>query len=221
MLSVLFSALLSFSLVGSSFNTVNTVAHSNYQPKLNVSTGSFEVEWWREGFIGRHQMASYNSIEYLGPIEVKKLSKTYNAAVLKNFHFTESVKTVEENTISLTISATSKFVSTLGVKAGLDDIEISGNYSVEQIYSIEGTKTYTIANELTYTVEYDVDPDDVSGQKFYLAEAAYVYKIKSEKWQYDDYWWGDYEVSGSRSSFVTYVTLDPYVTVALEGGTLL
>lgn len=218
MLSVLFTALLSFSLVGSSFNAV---AQFDYQPELNVSIGSFEVEWWREGFIGRHQMASYTSVEYLGPIEVKKLSKTYNAAVLGNFHFTESVKTVEESTVSLTISATSKFVSTLGVKAGLDNIEISSNYSLEQIYSIEGTRTYTIANELVYTVEYDVNPEAVSGRKFYLAEAAYVYKIESEKWQYDDYWWGNYEVDGSRSSFVTYVTLDPYVTIAFEDGTLL
>lgn len=218
MLSVLFTALLSFSLVGSSFNAIT---QSDYQPELNVSIGSFEVEWWREGFIGRHQMASYISIEYLGPIEVKKLSKTYDAAGLANFHFTESVKTFEENTISLTISATSKFISTLGVKAGLDNIQISGDYSLEQIYSIEGTKTYTIANELVYTVEYDVNPDAVSNRKFCLAEAAYVYKIKSEKWQYDNYWWGNYEVENSRSSFVTYVTLDPYVTIAFEDGTLL
>ena len=218
MFTVLFTALLSFNLLSTNLKVTKL---SSYIPEINVETGTFEVDWWREGVIGRHQMVSFDSIDYLGAIEVKKLSRTYDSSVLDNFHFTESVEILEEDTISLTISETSKFISTLGVKAGLNNIEISDKYTLEQMFKIEGSNTYTISNKLSYKVEYDVKSDVINGQKFYLAEAAYVYKINCQKWQYDNYWWNNYEVSGSRKSFTSYLSLDAYVTVALEDGTLL
>ncbi len=88
------------------------------------------------------------------------------------------------------------------------------------MFKIEGSNTYTISNKLSYKVEYDVKSDVINGQKFYLAEAAYVYKINCQKWQYDNYWWNNYEVSGFRKSFTSYISLDAYVTVALENGTI-
>ena len=218
MVSVVLTAFLSFNLINS---TINEVTSTNYKPEINVQLGSFEVNWWREGFIGRHQMVSYDSVDYLGPISVKKLSNTYSTSALNNFHFEETIQTINENSISLTISESSKFTSTLGVKAGLNGLQISDDYSIEKYFSIEGVSTYTITNEISYKVEYDVNQELVSGKKFYLAEAAYVYKINCQKWQYDNYWWGNYEVNNSRSSFVSYVSLNPFITIALEDGTLL
>ena len=218
MVSVILTAFLSFNLINS---TVNEVTSTNYKPEINVQLGSFEVNWWCEGIIGRHQMVSYDSVDYLGPISIKKLSNTYSTSALKNFHFEETIQTTNENSISLTISESSKFTSTLGVKAGLNDIQISDDYSINKYFYIEGVSTYTITNEIAYEVEYDVDQKLVLGKKFYLAEAAYVYKINCQKWQYDNYWWGNYEVDNSRSSFVSYVSLSPFITIALEDGTLL
>ena len=218
MVSVVLTAFLSFNLINS---TINEVTSTNYKPEINVQLGSFEVNWWREGFIGRHQMVSYDSVDYLGPISVKKLSNTYSTSALNNFHFEETIQTINENSISLTISESSKFTSTLGVKAGLNGLQISDDYSIEKYFSIERVSTYTITNEISYKVEYDVNQELVSGKKFYLAEAAYVYKINCQKWQYDNYWWGNYEVNNSRSSFVSYVSLNPFITIALEDGTLL
>ena len=51
--------------------------------------------------------------------------------------------------------------------------------------------------------------------------AAYTYKISCEHWQLDDWWWGSYEVDGSRSSFTTYYTVDPFITIGFEDGSII
>ncbi len=223
MFLVLFTAILSCSLIGSNIEVVDTTKsiRSEYKPELNVELTEFETSKWQNGIIGRHQMVSFDKVEYLGALSLKKLSITYNGAVLQNFHFEETMKTVMENSVSLSIEESSKFASTLGVKAGLDNIEISDKYTMEQLFTIEKTTTYTVGIEQTYTISYDVVPEIVKGEKFYLSQAAYVYKIECQKWQYDNYWWGNYEVSGSRTSFNTYIALNPYITICLEDGTLL
>ena len=73
----------------------------------------------------------------------------------------------------------------------------------------------------TFEVEYDVIPELVKGKKFFLCMAAYTYKISCEQWQIDDWWWGNYEVDGSRSSFTTYYTVDPFITIGFEDGSII
>ena len=38
-------------------------------------------------------------------------------------------------------------------------------------------------------------------------------------WQWDDYWWGDYVVSGSEKTFTAYIVIDPKVTIIYIDGT--
>lgn len=38
------------------------------------------------------------------------------------------------------------------------------------------------------------------------------------KSQYDNYWWGNYEVDGSHSAHYTYITLKPFIIVGFEDG---
>lgn len=38
------------------------------------------------------------------------------------------------------------------------------------------------------------------------------------KWQYDNSWWGNYEVDGSRSAYYTHITLKPFITLGFEDG---
>lgn len=223
MFLVLFTAILSFGIIGSNVEIVDATKsiRSEYKPELNVKLTEFETSKWNNGVIGRHQMVSFDGVEYLGPMSIKKLSNSYNGAVLQNFHFEEKVKTVLENSVSLSIEESSKFTSTLGVKAGLDNIEVNDSYTIEQYFKINNTVTYTVSKEIEYSISYDVIPEMVCNKKFYLAQAAYVYKIECQKWQYDNYWWGNYEVSNSRVKFDTYIALEPYITVCLEDGTLL
>lgn len=56
---------------------------------------------------------------------------------------------------------------------------------------------------------------------FALCEASYTYKLYCQTWMWDDYWWGDYEVSGSRESFVVYLTINPFVTICYSDGSVL
>ena len=68
MFTVLFTALLSFNLLSTNLKVTKL---SSYAPEINVKTGTFEVDCWRERVIGRHQMVYFDSIDYLGSIEVK------------------------------------------------------------------------------------------------------------------------------------------------------
>lgn len=166
-------------------------------------------------------MVSIDSSEYLGLLEIQKLSRTYSPTGAEKLKFTETITTVAGTTISTTISETSEFTTTLGVKMGMSDISISSDYTITKSYEIQNTITYSYSTATSLSVEFEVDKNAVGDNHFYLAYAAYVYKVKCQKWQYDNWWWGDYEVSGSRSTFYTYITYDPFVTIALANGTIL
>lgn len=70
MVSIFSNLFLTFSCLLSGANSpVAQVAA--YNPSVNIQTGTFEVEWWREGLIGRHQMLNIKSYEYLDSICIK------------------------------------------------------------------------------------------------------------------------------------------------------
>lgn len=231
MLSVLMVAFLSFCSVSGDANQIKSDTNSgnngvslaqetSYQPNANIQYGTYDVGWWYDGVVGRHQMVSIDSSEYLGVVQIQKLSKTYNPTILKNFSFEDTVSTVTETTISTTISTSSTITSTLGVKMGMSGVAVSGEYAISQTYEIENTYTYSYSTAESLTVKYEVDKDKVGANHFYLAYAAYVYKVKCQQWQYDNWWWGNYEVDNSRSTFYTYITFEPFVTIALTNGTI-
>lgn len=204
----------------SSNGGISLTQQTSYQPNVNIQYGTYDVGWWYEGFVGRHQMVSIDSSEYLGVVQIKKLSKTYNPSILTNFTFEDTVSTVTETTISTTISTSSTITSTLGVKMGMSGVSVSNEYTISQTYMIEDTYTYSYSAAESLTVKYEVDKNKIGSNHFYLAYAAYVYKVKCQKWQYDNWWWGDCEVSDSRSTFYTYITIEPFVTIALTNGTI-
>lgn len=220
MVSILSNLFLTFSclLSGASSPVAQIEA---YNPSVNIQIGTFEVEWWREGLIGRHQMLNIKSYEYLDSICIKKLTETYNGNALNNFHFKSTFSCMSETTISTTIKVTKSIAKSIGAKVGIDNLEISADATMKKSYSIENTISYSYAEEKSFEVEYDVIPELVKGKKFFLCMAAYTYKISCEQWQIDDWWWGSYEVDGSRSSFTTYYTVDPFITIGFEDGSII
>lgn len=230
MLSVLMTAFLSFSSVSGPIlaeksepqqqNEISCLsALDGYIPKPTISFGEYDTGWWRAGLIGRHQMISIDSSDYIGELVLQHLTNTYNANALENFHFDECIETIETSTISTSIELSSSITTTLGVKMGMDDVEICTDAKIYKSYKIQNTQTYSYSQKKTSKISFDVKPDVIKGKRFYLAMVAYVYKVTCQKWQYDNYWWGNYEVEGSRSSYFTYITLKPFVTVGFEDDT--
>lgn len=190
------------------------------QPTANITTGQYESSRWKVGWIGRHQMVSVDSYTYLGLLNVKTLSVSYNANALTNFSFSETITTVEENTVSTSVKMSSAITSSLAAKFGIDGIGISDGYTINQAYTIQQTATYSYSVATNSTISYDVRESVVVGRRFALCEAAYVYKATCQKWQYDDYWWGHIEVSDTRSTFYSYLTLQPFITIGFSDGSI-
>lgn len=227
MLNIILSAFLSFNIISTKLSNPfplisnATSLTSNHIPQANISYGEYETNWWREGVIGRHQMISIDSSEYIGRQIISKLTDTYSSKALINFKFTESISTIITDTISTSEKLTSQITSTIGVKASLPYVEVSDKYTISNSYVIENTATYSYSKKVEYSISYEVNQSLINGRDFYLANSAYIYKIKCQKWQYDNYWWGNYEVKGSRSTFYSYLTLSPVITVGFIDGTFI
>lgn len=231
MLNVLLTAFLAFSASSGELNFVNSLSSSNdgdisfatsyYQPSINIQYGSYDVDWWYEGFVGRHQMISLESSEYLGMLTLKQLTEFFNPNMFSTLTFTRTIKTISTSTVSTTESFSSKTTSSIGVKVGLDNVSASSEYKITQSYTIENTVTYSYSQEEELSVSFNVDKEAVGNRNFCLGSVGYVYKVKCQAWQYDNWWWGDYEVDGSRFTFYSYVTLNPTLTLCFEDGTFL
>ena len=87
MLSVLMTAFLSFSSVSGNVITEKSEpqpqnqisccsAQDGYILKPTISYGKYDIGWWREGLIGRHQMISIDSSEYIGDLMLEPLTNT-------------------------------------------------------------------------------------------------------------------------------------------------
>lgn len=146
MLTVLLTAFLAFSSSSGEFRFANSIADSDedgislatsyYKPSLNVQYGTYDIDWWYEGFVGRHQMLSIDSSEYLGVLLLKNVTEYFNPNMFSTLTFTKTVKAITTSTASTTISLTSKMTSSIGVKVGLENVSISKDYKISQSYTI-------------------------------------------------------------------------------------
>ena len=166
-------------------------------------------------------MGSIDNVYYMGRMSVATLSYWYDGNAFEDFTFSNTIQTVMQDTLSLTLKESSTFTSTFGVKAGVPGIEASSSYSISNAYVIEGALTYTFSEISSRTVSYHLKQEVIEGKLFSLCVAAYVYRITCTKWQYDDFWWGHVEVQGSRSTFYSYLTLIPTITIQYLDGSLL
>lgn len=188
---------------------------------INVTLGEFEYSSWRNGFITRHEMINLKSCEHLGIIPVKSITDFYNPNFLNGLVISESYSIITANAISTTTEFSYDFTSSIGMKIDVPGIEVNSEFKLTQGYTIESSVTYSYSTQKTITVSMDIDLSKAEGKEFCIGYAASTYKIECETWQYDDYWWGNYEVSGSRKSFSTYCTINPFITMIFRDGSVL
>ncbi len=237
MLEVLMTAFLSFTIVNGNGNLgndpyslsttglgqIDTVlggggtGGSSYSP-TTIPTGEFEISSWREGFIGRHQMSSIDSYEYVGLTSIRILSDWYNGNVFQSFSFTKEVETITSSSISTSISLGFEWSTAISQKVNIEGLEVGEESGPTVKLTIGKTTTYTYTQSEKISVNAEIKQEYAEGKIFAVCSAAYVYKLKCQKWQYDDYWWGDYEVSNSRSEYETYIAMNPVITIVYDNG---
>ncbi len=235
MLTVLMTAFLSFSIINgtdalsddpyaaSVASDITSGQISTYgsndagtTTSVNIPTGDFEINWWYEGLVGRHQMSTINSNKHLGIVCIKELTSYYSGNVAEDFTYSESITTVETNSISTSVKFGFEWAKAISTKINIAGVEAGEESGPTFEFDIENTTTYTYSKSTTQTVSFKVKQSLIEGKKFAVCVAADVYQIECSKWQYDNYWWGNYEVSGSRSTYYTYLALNPFVTIAYQ-----
>lgn len=156
------------------------------------------------------QVHSYSS---LGILPIDTLSNYYDANVLTDFHFSEKFTTVTQTTLSTKKQMSVQLTTGLEATIGLPGAEIKNSQELTTQFTIDQMVTYMVSRTQEFQVDMLVNQAKVQGKVFALALAAEVYTIKWSTWQVDDYWWGKYEVKGSRQEEVAYLSIKPYVTI--------
>jgi len=218
MLNVICSAILSFTIIGGQASepaTCSTIYQEYDISSLN--TEELDVGYSYVGFHGRHSMIKIDGYEDRGVQCVELLSKEYNGKALTNFEFTESITSIDSSTVSTKEIYSSEISTGLQVKAGIPGATVTSGLTSKEGYTIENTVTYTTTNSSTFTVKFEFNKELLKDKIFALCTAANVYKITWQTWEYDNYWWGNYEVSGSRATHEAYITANPYTSVYVKG----
>lgn len=223
MISALASVFISIASLSPTMNQIHLETNpSTYEdiPSISIQLGAFETHWYWSGFIGQHVMLDIKSYEYIGIQKVQQLTDFYNGAVLENFDFTSTFSSIETDSVSTTKRFSSEINTGLELKLGFPGAEIKGGLNISTIYEIEETQTYTTSTSSSISIDYSIKHELVENEIFALITAGHVYKIECETWKWDDYWWGDYEVAGSRESFYAYYVIDPMITIQYIDGNI-
>lgn len=220
MLQVLMACFLSFSVIGGQCADIAIATRAANYNIGYVSYDAIEVEKTTVNLVvGRHRMVQIKSVSARGLDCIDVITEYYNGSALENFHFTDEVTTINTTTVATTTQVSSRISTGLQVVAGINGAKVSGDKKVEGNLMVSNTITYSATESNTFTIEFDVKPEIINGKVFALGMVADIYEITYETWQWDDYWWGDYVVSGSRKTGTGYIVANPYVSVVFRDGT--
>lgn len=219
MLNVLMSVFVTFTIITQPMAVMQkNVIDFDYDPLTSISYNAREVEWYKVNLIGRHVFVKIDKCESLGAQPVELLTDMRNGKIMENVKIKEEVEAIQTTSLSTEIKCSSKMMTTLEVQAGIPGASVSAGKSVEAGYSFSKTTTYTTTIRKATTIEYEIKQEYIDDRRFCLGMVADVYKITWQTWQVDDYWWGDYEVSGSRKTYEGYITVRPYLTIVYDDG---
>ena len=225
MIKVLMACFLTFAIIGSP-NGAMPMAQTRslgFDPS-NINTAPFEVEaeLTHVGLgIGRHRMIQILDYTERGEMLVYQSKVTYNGSLVENVVIRESMTSCFETSISTTERFSAEISLALAVQAGIPGVDIGAEASVTSGYEFEQTTTYTISTQITLELEYEIKQEYIEGRQFRLGLAGNVYELAWDTWQWDDYWWGAYEVDGSRQHCTAYVVGDPYITIVYDDGSFI
>lgn len=220
MLKFLETCFLSFIILGTPYGTLNPDTYADFQFNSDeINYEEIEADMTHVGIgIGRHTMVQIKSCNFLKEDSVDVLTSWYNGEALENFTFEETVTTFSSTVVSTTEKFSTEITVALTAQVGIPGFSVGTEASVSVGQTIENTTTYTVSQKETFTIRYSAKPEYVEGREFALGAAGDIYKLTWEMWQWDDYWWGDYEVSGSRKECTAYIVADPYVTIVYRDG---
>lgn len=223
MVKVLMSCFLSVICTGA------TVCDAMIMPLEDITFSTEEIDYeeietksYRVGFIGRHDFLKVLSCDENGYQNIQNLTFEYSTSALTNFEFRDTYETVETTAVSTTEALSQENTIALNIKLGLEVLNVSASFEYKEVYTISNTKTYTISTTERRELKYDLREEYAQpGHKFKLCMAAKVYEITYKTWSVDNYWWGDYIVSGTEIEHTAYVTVSPFVTIVFDGELIL
>lgn len=221
MLRFLASLFLSFTVVSSSGATVLLADpafsvnddYLNNVPKLNVNYNAIETGLEHNYGIGRHKMLKINSVDYMGVTFLDQLTYWLNPNDCKDVIIERNITTITETTISFTETVSSEVAYSVGINLGWDIVSMDFTKTMSKSYEIEKQETYSYTVIQEFKLGFVINYDTVANRTFALGLVGHTYKITYETWSWDDFWWGDYEVSGSRRIETAYLSIDPCITL--------
>ena len=223
MVSVMLSCFLSFAVVGGQYVDVSVQPYAVYNPAESINYEVMEhSSYMLPSFATRHTLLQIaeGSLVDKGVIPVYYLTQFMDGNSIE-VSYTEQMTTTTEISFSTSKQQSFSFMSAFSSKVGIDIATLSSTNQVTQTYSIENVTTYTASETSSRTVTYSIKPEVVENEIFAIAQVARVYTVQCDIWQVDDYWWGDYEVTDSRSTFTGYIVVNPYVAVVNQEGEIL
>lgn len=168
--------------------------------------------------IGHHKMIQITDIDTDGEYEcVQYLTPFYSGAALTDFNFEQEFTTVYETSVSTVEKLSSEISTNIQVCCGVPGASASTSASINSVYTIGETKTYTASQTSSLKVNFSVKPELVADKDFALCVAAKVYEVTFDTWVVEDWWWGDYETAGSRQTHTAYLTFAPTITIEIRG----
>ncbi len=221
MLKFLATCFLSFAVIGTSNATLNTDTYADFRFNPDdINYEEVEVEMTHVGIgIGRHTTLQIKSCDFLKEDSVDVVTSWYNGEALEDFNFEETITTFNSTVVSTTEQYSTKVTVALTAQVGIPGFSVGTEASVSAGLTIENTTTYTVSKTETFTVRYSAKQEYVEGREFALGTVGDIYMLTWETWQWDDYWWGHYEVDGSRKVGTAYIVADPYITIVYRDGT--
>lgn len=218
MIKAITSVFLSFAVISAPSMPMENSVGSTFDPENIIIGQEYEVDMYMNFFVGRHTVIKINSYDYEGVMPVRYYSDFYSARPFEDFHMSQKFSATTTTSISTSIETSSAVNTGLTVLAGFEGASVSKNLSVEFVYTINSMRTYTTSVVGEFQIDY-VAKKEYLTKDFAIGQIATVYSLDCQTWQWDDYWWGDYVVSGSEKTFTAYIVIDPKVTIIYMDGT--
>lgn len=222
MLNVLLSCFMSFAVLGSSagvnFIDSRAATPQAYSNQPSISYEAVQVADWRNGLIGNYRMVQITTSQYMGVCPTQYYSDFLNSATIDELRFTKTVTSIKSSTVSTVAKEESCIITGLQVRSSIPGAQINCNLEVVQGYTIGMTSTYTTTPKDTVTISFNIKPEYLDGRNLAIGQVADVYEITYDTWVMENWWWGQYETSGTRRTGKAYITYNPFVTLIYQDG---
>lgn len=187
-------------------------------PSADIPQDALEVGAGRAylGLIGRHRMAQLESAQPLGVQPVRAFTDYYVPQAFSDYQFTVSYREAESAALCTEELLPQEFYAGLAQLAGVA-AEFAAEEDPPLEYTVGGRLAVSRCKARERTLEGSFAELDF-GEAFAVGEVAEVTALTYTTWMWDDYWWGDYEVPGSRTSLTVWLIRGAAPALVLRSG---